>query len=442
MVHAYESSKLYWLEMIGQGYHPSIMECPKPLFVFIAGIFPLWMWSILSVAAIIGIAICLVKLSKHYTKSTMPGVVAMGLFLFTNKVVLGEIFLDQPLFYITFSLAALLFYVENRFMKCAVCLVIAGLARPEVWLLSSIFVIAHTFSLTEGYGGSWINRLLTAWHYRRNGVLTSFLPLMAPIAWMIFDLVLSRGQDAFYSSHVASNYFAMAGIFPTHISRYMFVVSGYLSDWFYIWPVTVGFLLAGSFFIGNKGMVPLGVYALAPVLFYAIGATNSSYFLYPRFFMPTALMLYFFLTMGVYLAFKRKMVVILYACLILSFGAAPIAEIYAGVMGNASRRATAVQVAEYLNRHMPHGRILVGDSIDILSLQCGVQISRQIHNFKECYGDLSRVKEGDTIIWIDNDTNLSGMVFEFFGRGKTQTFLGKNYELVARVGDGFIYIVK
>jgi hypothetical protein len=287
------------------------------------------------------------------------------------------------------------------------------------------------------------------------------IPMLAPVLWMLFDLRLSGGADMMYSGHLAAKYSIMAGLFPIGINSYVHIMSSYLFKW-YGGVVIVAGLLAGIAHIisavvhkcvgkniGNyydvKAVGALLACAFTPVLFYAIGAVDCRFFIYPRFFELVALVLYLLLAMAIFRLNNRKIVLVIYLCFLATVNMQNIETIYQGRIEMTQRMQTLHQLETYLDKcDLSAYRIITGSCVDLLSLRYGPEVSRNTVEIKEFCGNIAGVRSGDVFVWIVGDTNLSGLAFEFLDKGKTQTFMGKTFELkyVAGTGHGFVYEVK
>lgn len=439
MQYTYESSKLYWLKFIGQEYRPSPMECPKPLLVFLAGIFPKWVWYVLAVAALVLICVCLCKIAKYFTGSIVPGLVAAFLYFFANNV-FGDPFLVVSIPYTLFPLMAITAYIYKKHTICGVLLLFAGLLRPEFWLLSATFVLSRV----------------------RQFKLRYVIPMLAPILWVLFDLCLSGGTDMMYSSHLTSNYAIVTGLFPIGINSYVHIMNAYLFKWYGGFVIVAGLVAGVVHIIGAvvhkfrgtsienyydiNAIGALMALALTTILFYAIGAVDCRFFIYPRFFEPVALVLYLLLAMAIFRLNNKKIVLVVYLVLcITSINMENIEAIYKGRIEMEQRMRTLRQVEAYLDQcDLSARRVVTGDCMDFLSLRYGPEVSRNMVIVKEFRGKISEARSGDWFVWIIGETNFSGLAFEFLDRGTTQTFMGKTFELkyASDNGRGFVYEVK
>ncbi len=164
---------------------------PRPLLVFFYGLLatPSLFWiEALKMFLMIGLGYGIYELSHRVTESYLLAVFTEVL-VFTIPLAIKNIAFGTDSFVATtFIIWAIYFYIEEHYALVSLLLLLAGLIRPEAWLLN-IFLIIHSFIASKKFR------------------MPLLIGLLSPFLWITFDFFLTK--DPFYSFKVLNHYFTV-----------------------------------------------------------------------------------------------------------------------------------------------------------------------------------------------------------------------------------------
>jgi hypothetical protein len=198
---AYFTYKIMWLNYLGHHFKLPL-ETPKPLFAFLCGIVGHGALYPVICGLSAGVLALLMKISQKLGKPFWIGLVAFGLFMAGNTIVLPEFVMSAyyPMLYFFLALAAVYSFINKWSIATMFCLLGAGLVRPEAWLFPPVFILLTMFKKERGF--SW-------W---------LFVPLLAPIVWALFDHRISGSLT--YSRDMTNYYMQTLGVMPVSFKQY------------------------------------------------------------------------------------------------------------------------------------------------------------------------------------------------------------------------------
>ncbi|MFC1716738.1 hypothetical protein ACFL6S_23930 [Candidatus Poribacteria bacterium] len=264
----------FWKEMIrGEIYFE--WTTPKPFHVILFGILYEITHSLFAVALVFAVAMSLLiyyvcKLMTRISGNPMPCLFLL-LFVvvnkfFTNTVMTG----GSGLFSALFIFVALnqILVKESSIRRLGnpiiiVSLSLAGLARPESWI-SSTLIIAYLYAakyLRKGHEKSYRDLLL-------------LIPMLMPLVWHLFDYVAFG--DPFYSTKMTRGYAenmhnAFGSSYTFVWSRYPRMLKGYLLAVFQTPLLIVSLIgLIWMCIKKPKSLLPLMIPFLSNILFYFV----------------------------------------------------------------------------------------------------------------------------------------------------------------------------
>ena len=173
MTTAADISRIHALNFAGAHYHCSPLENAKPFSALVFYFCPADQYKYINALFLVLLVLAFASISRSITGSRAAGIAASFLFIASNRV-FSEVLLNPTmLIYVVFMLWAIAFYLEGRYKATAVMLLLAGLNRPDAWLIALVFAF---------------KRFRVGW-----------IALLAPVLWAAFDFKASG--DALLASH-------------------------------------------------------------------------------------------------------------------------------------------------------------------------------------------------------------------------------------------------
>jgi hypothetical protein len=217
------------------GRYEKQAETPKPLWslFWLLANTPNQLYVVIALL-VGGLFLVYQQFSFGLTKTVLPGILAFVLTVFTSKDVL-VLFLNGnwTIPFMLLGVLALLALSRGRYVQAAVFIGLAGLIRPEAWLLT-LFLIAHVK------------------HSSGRVPWSCYAPLAAPLLWALYDHRLSG--DWLFSLRSTANYARLTGLPGTSFLSF--------------WPYLVSDIAAST------GVVVL-IYALAGIVLRAINLSRK-----------------------------------------------------------------------------------------------------------------------------------------------------------------------
>ena len=180
------------------GHYEKLIEAPKPLWnmFWLLAELPNRLY-LLIVIMIAGVFLLFQFVSEKVSGSVAPGIIAALLTVFAFQEVL-VLFLNGSwtIPYLLFGLLFLLALLAKRWIWATVAIGLAGLIRPESWLLA-VFLLCYIRH----------NREPLRWLH--------FLPLAAPFLWAFYDYRVSG--DWLYSFKTTAAYAILTGLPGTNL---------------------------------------------------------------------------------------------------------------------------------------------------------------------------------------------------------------------------------
>jgi len=203
----YEMSSAYlvmWKNFFGAHYKIPI-ETPKPLIIFLTGIFPQWCNFFLAPLLITLLVAAIVRFLRLLGAGKRAVLTGVFFAIFCNSQVIPFYFTYGfsywPIVYLPLVLWCIVFFFEGRYTASFVLLFFAALTRPEAWVFAPamlVFLFLKKEKLKPLY----------------------FLPLCAPLIWMAVDYRI--GGNFFLSDAITRRYAFVTQSFikPTSFAMY------------------------------------------------------------------------------------------------------------------------------------------------------------------------------------------------------------------------------
>ena len=380
------ANRVMWLKFMGQPYAFSVLENAKPLLSFILGVFGIESLNIISPAACAVIVLMFCRLTQRCGASAIEGVAASAFFFFCNGIVLYDmVFFNGNIIYLAILFSAVTLFIEGHRRIPAGLLFLAGLWRPETWLLSGLFCIWQAV--------------------KRQFKPIYLISLLAPVCWMFFDRRISG--DWFYSSRQITQFCRISGFNPITITQFPAVVVFFFRHYYGVLLSIIGFfgLILFSLRYRRGLLMPLIVTGIIPLFFYGFAALVSpSLFFYPRFFTPILLVTALGAALVPCCVTSRRLVraAVLMGLILVFLRVDALQPLYARVQKDQIRKNAVNAVFSYfdsyLKVHKLTGKIALSDIPDTFSLRYGPEFSRHAITVRQIGSDLTLLKDVD--LWV------------------------------------------
>jgi len=365
-------SKIHALNFMGAHYHCSPQENAKPFAAALFYVCSAEQYKYVNALVLALLVLAFVSLSRSITGNAAAGVAAAFLFSTSNllfSLVLG----NTMLIYVMFMMWALAFYLAGQHRAAAIALFFAGLNRPDAWALAVVFAILYVVNYIKANGTGSLKQVIT----------TALLPLLAPIAWMIFDL-RSLG-DVLGSVHQLKAYTEAHGVNLSNLLGLAHNLGTMAVKTSYGLPIVLlgGLvLMVGSIFgLPSRKTREVATMAGVVALFYIGSFIIGGAPLYPRFFIfPIALCYLAMCVLPIYTLRSSRV----YGCLILALVCVfcfngRIATLFIRSNEGAIFRTKATTLAcNYVKSTPTADTIIVGTNEDSIALEVGEKVSHQL----------------------------------------------------------------
>jgi hypothetical protein len=409
--------RIHALNFAGAHYHCSPNEPPKPLPSLIGYFCPAGEYKYINALLLTLLVTAFLSISLSVTGDIQAGAAAAFLLLFADQLA-WHIIVGVTLPYLVLMLWSTAFYLRGGMGKTSFMLFLAGLVRPEAWVLGAIFMFRYVLNYfykekapkEEVVKNIFFNGSCAL---AAKTFAVAVLPLFASLLWVFFDLRVSN--SAF---HEAARY-AAAHIFSTDkiallgyaLTQIIFFISPKIP--FVALGIVAMFLMVKR--CGWTKTLILAVPAAVVTLFYAALYLTGHAPLFPRYFLFPAAICYFTACLIPGLIFHKfpiaRGLVLVLVC-VFCFDST-VAMKY--IAGNEKRKYVSHAVAEavtYLKEINPQGKIIDGFSHDVFALALGEKASHQLVTAEEA-SDPEIFKQVYYIVWVVGDNPRANKIRGF-----------------------------
>jgi len=395
---SHDISKVHALNFLGAHYRASPLESSKPrssfIFYFVPGGGYRYLNAIISALFMLG----LVFISRKITGSRMEGLAAGIIFAASSRLA-STIFFSTMSAYVALAVWAISFYLGKRYKLTALMLFLAGLSRPDIWLLSAVFIVVTLI--------------------RKEFRPVYLISLAAPMVWALVDF---KTTGSFASVGQRGDFMGLAGIAPMMGMADIGKALSIMVRTDFGLPMLISGMISIIILCIRRrfGNLEQKIVLLVPIItvttFYIGMALLHKAFLIPRYLILAVVLLCFFAALLPTLVSKKLWVrgLLLVLMVGVCFNGKQAVNPLTGFIEEQYAVATVHEACAWLKQRdlaKVHGNIIVGKRSDSYALQLGEKVSQSFITMAEVLSNLDSIKEAGMLIYTYQDCSV---IYKYF----------------------------